>query len=148
MSQPPAVPADSAFRAALDLRAVTSRLRRRIMAITDTDELTPGQASVLMRIARGEAMTASALARAERVTPQSMTVTVAALQRAGYVTRTADPGDGRRQLLEATEAGRARVDGALDAGRAWLETALAEQYSEDERQTIIAAMTLVERILG
>ena len=62
--------------------------------------------------------------------------------------RSPDPSDGRRQLVEATDHGRARVEDARDAGREWLETALAERYTEAERQTIIAAMALLERVLA
>ncbi|MEH0108102.1 MarR family transcriptional regulator [Tersicoccus sp. MR15.9] len=137
----------SASRAAVAVRATVSRVRRRIMAVTDGADLTPSQASALMRIARNEAATASGLAAAEKVTPQSIAVTIAALDRDGYIVRTPDPRDGRRQLLEATEKGRNRVEGALDAGRAWLETALADRFSETERQSIIAAMGLLERLL-
>lgn len=137
----------SAFRAALEVRAIMSRLRRRVMAVGDGEDLTSGQASVLIRVARAEATTASALAAAERVKPQSMAATLASLEKAGCIERTPDPTDGRRQIVAATDLGRARVEGALDAGRAWLETTLAEQYTEGERQTIIAAMALLERML-
>ncbi len=103
---------------------------------------------MLIRVSRAGASTASALAALERVKPQSMAVTLAALEQAGCIVRTPDPLDGRRQIVEATELGRARVEGALDAGRAWLETAMAEQYTEAERQTIIAAMALLERLVS
>ncbi len=55
----------SAFRTALEVRVITSRLRRRIMSVTDGSDLTSGQASALLRIARGNVTTASALAAAE-----------------------------------------------------------------------------------
>ena len=145
---PVSVAGDSAFRAALEVRAVTSRLRRRVMAVADDESLTGGQAAVLMRIASGDVTTASALAIAERVSPQAIAATLGALQQRGYVLRTPDPTDGRRHLVEVTDAGRARVERTRDAGREWLETALAEQYTEAERQTIIAAMALLERVLA
>src|SRR5690348_15182951 len=99
----------SALRASLDVRVSLSRLRRRLMAVTDGPGLSPTQASVLMRIGRGDAMTASALAAVERVTPQSMATTLAGLAAAGLVVRTPDPHDGRRQIVELTAAGVARV---------------------------------------
>lgn len=148
MRTSPTGAAGSAFRAALDLRAVTSRLRRRVMAVTDDESLTGGQAAVLMRIARGDATTASALAVAERVSPQAMAVTLGALRQRGYIVRSPDPTDGRRQLVEVTSEGRARVEEARDAGREWLETALSEQCTEAERQTIITAMAILERLIS
>jgi DNA-binding MarR family transcriptional regulator len=115
------------------------------MSVTDADDITPTQASVLTRIGWGEVTTASALATAEHVRPQSMAVTLATLEQLGLIVRTADPTDGRRQLVELTEAGRGRVDVARDAGHEWLATSLQSGFTEDERQQIIAAMRLLER---
>src|SRR5689334_1655203 len=120
---PPVQPVSgSALQASLDVRVVLGRLRRRLMAVTDADDITPAQASALMRVGRGDVTTASALAIAEHVKPQSMAVTLAALEQLGLITRTADPADGRRQIVELTEAGRRRVEGARDAGHEWLAT--------------------------
>lgn len=102
--------------ASLDVRAVVSRLRRRILQVTDAEDLTPSQASVLMRIRRGDAITASALAAAEQVRQQSMAVTLSSLQQLGLITRSPDPSDGRRQIIELTEAGRERAEGNRHAG--------------------------------
>lgn len=136
----------SALQASLDLRVVVSRLRRRLLAVSGSDDISPAQASVLARLSRGDVATASALATAERVRPQSMAVTLATLEEAGLIVRAPDPTDGRRQLVELTGAGRARVEGARDARDEWLATSLQSAYTEDERQTIIAAMRLLERI--
>lgn len=91
--------------------------------------------------------TASALAAAERVRPQSMATTVAALEKLGLVTRAADPSDGRRHIIALTEAGQRRVEGAQSAGREWLTTAFETEFDEAERQMIIAAMALLERLV-
>lgn len=137
----------SALQAALDLRVMVSRLRRRILEVSEGGDLMPAQASVLMRIGKNEANSASALAIAEGVRPQSMAVTLATLERLGLIARLADPADGRRQLIALTEAGQARVAGALQAGREWLVLALDERYSEAERQLILQAAALLERLL-
>ncbi len=136
----------SALQAALDVRVVVARLRRRLMAVTDADDLSPAQASVLARLGRGDVSTASALATAEHVTPQSMAVTLATLERAGLIVRTPDPTDGRRQIVELTDAGRARVEDVRDAGHVWLTTSMQSRFTEQERQTIIEAMALLERL--
>jgi len=125
---------------------MVSRLRRRFMAVTDAGDISPAQASVLTRIGRGDVSTASALATAEHVRPQSMTVTLAALERMGLITRTPDQSDGRRQIIELTAAGHERLEGVRQAREEWLATSFQSQFTEDERQIIITAMTLLERL--
>lgn len=138
----------SALQASLDVRVVVSRLRRRLMSVTDATDITPAHASVLMRLGRGDVSTASALATAEHVRPQSMAVTLSTLEQMGLIARTPDPSDGRRQIVELTDAGRQRVEGARAAGQEWLATSLQSRFTEDERQTIISAMALLERLAG
>jgi DNA-binding MarR family transcriptional regulator len=138
----------SALRASLDVRAMVSRLRRRFMAVTDAGDISPAQASVLTRIGRGDVSTASALATAEHVRPQSMTVTLAALEQMGLIARTPDPSDGRRQIIELTAAGHQRLEGVRQAREEWLATSFQSQFTEDERQVIIAAMALLERLVS
>jgi DNA-binding MarR family transcriptional regulator len=138
----------TALQASLDLRVVVSRLRRRLLSVSGSADVSPAQAYVLARLSRGDVATASALAAAEQVRPQSMATTLATLEEAGLVSRRPDPADGRRQLVELTDAGRERVEGARDARDEWLATSLEEQFTEAERRTIIAAMRLVERIAG
>jgi DNA-binding MarR family transcriptional regulator len=136
----------SALRASLDVRVMVSRLRRRLMAVTDGTDISPAQASVLTRIGRGEVSTASALATAEHVRPQSMAVTLATLEQRGLIMRTPDPSDGRRQIIELTVAGHERLEGVAQAREEWLATSFQSEFTEDERQLIVAAMALLERL--
>lgn len=138
--------APSPAQTAHDLRTVVARLLRRFREAGADDALTPSQASALARLSKGGVSTVSALASAERVRPQSMAATVEALEAAGFVTRSQDPSDGRRQILDLTEAGWARIEGQRDAAAAWLEQALTELTAEDVR-TVSAAMAVLERML-
>ncbi|MGW0970913.1 MarR family winged helix-turn-helix transcriptional regulator [Streptomyces sp. NPDC002516] len=145
---------DSAARAAQDLRVAFSLLRRRIREVSETQDgpqgatqdLTPSQISALTLVSKSGAATASALAAAEGVRPQSMAATLAALDQYGLIQRNPDPGDGRRQLVTLTDAGRERVEGTRQARSEWLTRAFEERCTEDERQTVIKAMALLERL--
>lgn len=138
----------SALRASLDVRVIVNRLRRRFMAVTNVGDVSPAQASVLTRLGRGEVASAIALAMAEGVRPQSMGVTLAQLEERGLIVRTPDPADGRRQLIELTVAGRERLEGVRQAREEWLAASLQTRFTEDERQVIIAAMQLLERLVS
>ncbi|MBT2411194.1 MarR family transcriptional regulator [Streptomyces sp. ISL-12] len=150
MNRQAAVPAegvsDSAARAAHDLRVVFSRLRRRIREVARDEDLTPSQVSALTLVGKHGAATASALSSAEGVRPQSMAATLAALERHGLIRRTPDPEDGRRQLVTLTDAGRARVDGDRELRGEWLTHAFQDRCSEEERQTVLDALAVLERL--
>jgi|SRR6476661_2088689 len=138
--------APSSVRAARDLRVAVSRLRRRLVDVADTHELTPSQLSVLSRLGKEGPASASDLAAAERIRPQSVASTLAVLEERALVIRRPDPGDGRRQLLSLSPAGTALFDDRRRHGEEWLSRALEERLTESERQTVIDAAALLERL--
>jgi DNA-binding MarR family transcriptional regulator len=141
-------PSPSSVRAALDLRVAFARLRRRLREVaTEPAGLSAQQSSALARIGKGEGSTASRLAELEGVRPQSMATTIASLEELGLVVRTPDPTDGRRQLVSLTDAGREAESGNLDARREWLAHAMEERLTEEERQTVLAATALIEKLV-
>jgi DNA-binding MarR family transcriptional regulator len=137
---------ESAAQAASEVRVTFGRLRRRLRALASTDDLTPSQESVVSRLDKGGAASASDLAAAERVRPQSMAATVAALVELGFVERTPDPEDGRRQLVSLTPAGEKRLQGDRQARQEWLAQALQDKCTEAQRQTIIEALALLDEV--
>ncbi|WP_040687754.1 MarR family winged helix-turn-helix transcriptional regulator [Nocardia vinacea] len=137
---------ESAVRAASEVRVVVGRLRRRLRELAADDDLTPSQAAVLSRLDRDGAASTSDLAAAERVRPQSMAMTVAALDRYGFVARRPDPTDGRRQLLSLTAAGRERLRGDRQVRQEWLARTLHERYTEAQRRTILEALALLDDV--
>lgn len=136
-----------ARQAARELVVVTSRLRRRLRELRDREGPTPSQTSVLSRIEKGGPATASELATAERVRPQSMAATVSALVEAGLVRRQPDPDDGRRQLVTLTESARAWISTNRRARDEWLGEALGAALSAAELEKVVDAMALVERAI-
>ncbi|MEU3244729.1 MULTISPECIES: MarR family winged helix-turn-helix transcriptional regulator [unclassified Streptomyces] len=136
----------SAVQASRQVRTVISRLRRRILNAAEAEDITLGQASVLTRLAGERGVTASELAAAEGVRHQSMTTTVASLAVLGLVERRPDPDDRRRLLIALTEEGYRRVDEGRQVRQEWLAGRLQERCTEEERRTVMAAMTVLERL--
>jgi DNA-binding MarR family transcriptional regulator len=137
---------ESAATAARDLRVFFSRLRRRLRDLAVGGDLTPSQTAVLNRLWKEGASSASTLAGAERVRPQSMATIVAALERQGLIERTQDPEDGRRQVVSLTDAGLRHAESARQEREEWLAQAIQDRYSEPERRTILKALALLERL--
>lgn len=138
---------ESAGTAARDLRVVFSRLRRRLREVAAGGDLTPSQTAVLTRLWKEGPSSASALAAAEQVRPQSMATILAALDRHGLIRRAADPNDGRRQVVSLTATGRRRAESDRNARAEWLARAMQDNYSERERRTILDALSLLERLI-
>ncbi|MFC1435592.1 MarR family winged helix-turn-helix transcriptional regulator [Streptacidiphilus sp. N1-3] len=150
MSENPS-PSPSAIQASREVRAVISRLRRRLLNAAEVEDLTLGQASVLARLsdragADRAGVTASELASTEGVRHQSMTATITALAALGLVERSPDPGDGRRRLIALTAEGRRRVAEGRQVRQEWLVDQLQTRCTEEERLTVVAAMAVLQRL--
>ncbi|HEY2792410.1 MAG TPA: MarR family transcriptional regulator [Micromonosporaceae bacterium] len=145
-SSEPAI-SGSAQDAASELRAVFSRLRRRLRESYGTDGLTPSQTAVLIRLAKEGPATTSELAAAERVRPQSMATTLAALDGLGLLIRTADPDDGRRVRIALSPAGQELYADRRRASEEWLARSLQDRCTEEERQTLLRAIALLDRLV-
>src|ERR1051325_867779 len=108
---------------ASELRVVLSHLIRRLRA---EHRFSLSQGSVLGRLDREGAQSASKLAAAERGRPQSMGQTGAELQSQGLVERHPGPADGRRSLIQLTDAGRAQLYEDRRRREGWLAEAIEE----------------------
>jgi DNA-binding MarR family transcriptional regulator len=140
-------PSPSAVRASQEVRSVIGRLRRRVRAAAGTEDISLTQASVLARLTDNEGLTTSDLAAVEGMRHQSMATTVAALADLGLVERRRDPGDGRRLLIALTAEGRRRAEEGRQARGEWLTAELQNKCTEEERQTVITAMAVLERLI-
>ncbi|MEI9989973.1 MAG: MarR family transcriptional regulator [Rhizomicrobium sp.] len=131
---------------AAELRIVIGALRRRLREQADEADLTSAQKSVLLRLERDGPATASALARAEGMRPQSMGAIIAALETAGYVAGAPDPSDGRQTILSLTDHFREWVSAARAARQDWLLRALQARLTAREQRQLAGAVKLLKRL--
>ncbi len=106
-----------------------SRLLRQEVQVT----LTPSQISALTSIRLHGPLTLGELADHERVAPPSITRLVDRLEQDGYVTRSADPDDGRVRRVEVTTAADDMVAEARERKAAWLLERMSELSGSDRR---------------
>jgi DNA-binding MarR family transcriptional regulator len=131
---------------AQDLRSLVSKLKRRLRDQADVGDLTPTQASVLLRLEKDGAMTTSSLARAESMRPQSMGTVIAALEAAGFVRGAADPDDGRQTILSITESCRKWIEEGRAARQDWLSRTIEARLSSEEQDHLLSAVKLLQRL--
>lgn len=132
-------PAESAPVTTDDLRLAVMRLARRLRIERADGDVTDSQLSVLFALAKEGPMTLGALSEHDRVSAPSMTRTVGGLVDAGLVQRSAAPDDGRKVVVDLTDAGRQLVDATRERRVAWFEEHLAALSPEDQRALLAAA---------
>ena len=135
-------PAEVAAALQVSIGLFTRRLRQAPVQ----DDFTTPEITALARLDRAGSATASALARAEQITPQAMGATIAELTRRDLVDRHQDPEDGRRTVLSLTEAGRQVVRSKRSARAQQLAKALRDGFTPRELEILLAAAPLIERL--
>jgi DNA-binding MarR family transcriptional regulator len=133
--------------ASVELSLAMKRLRARLRSESETSEgWTISQLSALARIVREGPMTASGLAAAEHVRPQSIAEIVTALRSGGLVSARPDPNDGRKTLLRATNAGRKVVTTVRESREAWLARAIGAVVDARRHQALTDAIALLNAL--
>ena len=133
---------------AADVRVSVGRLTRRLREQGSAGDFTHSQSAVLIRIERDGPASATDLAAAEGMRPQSMGTIVATLIGLDLLEGSADPADGRRTILSLTE--KARHDFAVGrlAKEDWLYRTIGAQLTDDEQRTLAEATKLLARLAG
>ena len=140
-----ATTADPALAAAL--RLAVMRLARRMRQQRSDSDLTLTQVAALATVERHPGIGPVELAAREKVQPPSMTKVVAALDRAGLLTRTPHPTDGRQVQLMCSPAGAALLKEDRRRREAWLAQRLAE-LDPEERDVLRQAVGVLDRLAG
>jgi DNA-binding MarR family transcriptional regulator len=128
---------------ASELRVVLGQLMRRLR-VEHRFPLSHG--AVLGRLDRQGPLSTVELASAERVRPQSMGQTLAELETQGLVSRRPDEADGRRTLLELTDAGRQTLSEDRQRREGWLTQAIEHEFSAEEQEVLAQAIPLLARL--
>jgi len=125
-------------RGATSLAARARAERAGVLTLTET--------AVLGRLWMVGEMTPRELADQLRLQPQSLTRTLAALETAGQLGRTRDPGDGRQYLLSITTAGAQALQAEMRPRERWLAGVIEQELSPAERDILVVAAGLMERL--
>jgi DNA-binding MarR family transcriptional regulator len=128
------------------LRVAVGLVVRKLRQAPSPGELSLAESSALSLLERGGPATSSDLARVDRISPQSMGVTVAALLDRGLIERNRDPEDGRRIVLSVTEAGLRTLRDKRGARTEHIAAALRAGFTEDELRQLEGASVLLERL--
>ena len=126
------------------LAFVAGSINRRLRP--PADALTHVAVSALASIDRLGEIRPGDLARIEGIAAPGMTRLVGDLQTRGLVTRSADPEDGRSQLIRLTPAGVAAVAEARSARALGVATIL-EGLSPEDHAALERSVTILERAL-
>jgi len=143
------------------LITATGRIRRALrrsdetaMTVSSTEptavaewNLSLSQEAVLGHLIRGGAKSTADLARLEGVRPQSMGVTVTALEDLGLVAKSPDPTDARRSVVDITDAGRTDRDRARAQRAGILAARLDERLTVDDLACLERALTLIDAVV-
>jgi len=127
---------------ARELGGAVGRLAKRL--VSETAHTSRTALSVLGSL-RERPRRITDLAALEHVAQPTMTVLVSRLEQRGWVERRDDPVDGRVVNVALTSAG-AQVVEELIAARTAVLTEWLSAFTDDERETLAAALPLLDRL--
>jgi DNA-binding MarR family transcriptional regulator len=139
------MPVSNAERVAEALVISLSVLVRHLRHTRD-DSLSMPEKSALARLEQHGPATVTALAKLERISAQSIGATLQGLEARGLITRSADPHDGRQALITITAPGRELLRSRQSARVQQLAQALADDFTREELEQLLAATPLLERL--
>lgn len=137
---------DEARSTAGVLRHGMAQLGRRLRAERVNNGLSRSRLSLLNLLVLNGPMTASAMAAAERLQPQSLTRMLSRLENDGLIVRNPDDADRRQVRIDITREGVAVLDEDNFRRETWLAKAMAERLTPTECELLRLAAGLMERL--
>jgi DNA-binding MarR family transcriptional regulator len=141
--------ADAALgsKLAAELRTTLGHLKRKLRQRGGRHDFTSSQIAVILRLEKDGPATASSLARAEGMRPQSMSAVIAPLEEMGLVAGAADPNDGRKTLMSLTKTCKKSLEEGRAARQDWLTKAIQQKLSPQEQKKVSSAIRLLARLI-
>ena len=115
--------------------------------LTAGRSISVGKIGVLAYLSKHGQTSASTLAAAEKISPQAIANAVRELESLGLVVRTPDEQDRRRIWIELTDAGRERLAQERSQGLDWLEQAIAERLTDEEKKTLDSVVPILRKLV-
>ena len=132
---------------AAELRAILSKLKRKLREHGEQSDLTPSQVSVILRLEKDGPITVSSLARAEGMRPQSMSAIITSLLDAGLVSGSLDPNDARQTLMSLSRKCQKFLKEGRAARQDWLTTTIQEKLSAQDQEKLAVSLELLARLV-
>lgn len=130
------------------LRTVMTRLIKQLRRETkDEAQLSLTERSTLGLLYQHGELLPSDIARMEKVTTQSMSQIVNHLFEVGFIHKASSAEDKRKVLLSLTPAGRESVEERRHNKEEWLAKALHEKASPAERELVMEALVVLEKLM-
>ncbi|MGI5218561.1 MarR family winged helix-turn-helix transcriptional regulator [Nocardia sp. CA-290969] len=118
------------------------RALRSALFFTDAGQLPPGGLAVLTTLDASGSCRQVDLAADMRITQSALSRHITELVAAGYISRRADPSDGRAALVQLTSDGRDLLDRARDIHTRHLQETLDDWSEDDAEQAYLAVRRL------
>jgi len=140
-------PSEEDAQRATKIRRSVTHLARRLRGLRSDHGVSGSKLAILGWLFRaGTPMTATDLARLERLQPQSLTRIIAELDDERLIQRTPDAADRRQVLIEITQTGKELL--IIDAYRQnqWLMEVMAGRLTKSEREILAIAADLLDAL--
>jgi len=137
---------DNLAEVARSIRRSAIRLVRRLRLERADEGLSMLNLSILGILYRKGPATATDLAIQEHIRPQSLTRLLASLERRGYVSRQPDEADRRRLLITLTSGGKKALGADVRQKEEWLARGMERTLSPDDRELLLHASRLLDRL--
>ena len=136
------------IQVAAQLRTTIHRLVKLLRRETRNDaQLSLTERATLGLLYNEGQLAPSDIARAEKVTTQSISQVINHLAELSYIERTPSDDDKRKVLLSLTPMGRAYVEQIRHDKQEWLAKALHEKVSPAEKELLMEALQILTKLI-
>lgn len=142
------MPAKNDPELASDLRTTVTRLIKKLRKESATGEsLSLTERSTIALLDQHDSLLPSELADMEKITTQSMSQILSHLLELGYINRRISEEDKRKAIISLSDAGRAVLLKVRSERDEWLDKALKETCSVEERELLRKAIVPLTKLI-